>query len=374
MADVWDAIIVGAGPAGASAAYFLGEAGLRAVVLERERLPRDKPCGGAISRSALDLFPFDFEPVIETRVSTVRYAWREREVARSVDPAAIALVHRREFDHFLLSQARTEVVDSTRVVEAHVGDGVTARSEGGRTWRGRYLLLAEGSVGSLAHNLGFERRARSVPTLEADVPLDRVPARFHSQAWFQFGALPGGYLWIFPKRDHVSAGIVAFRNPHRPLRRIFQHEMARLGLRLENVEVRGHPLPAYRSQQALHNGPVLLLGDAASLVDPLIGEGIRYALHSGNLAAEVLAEGQPTFEYTRRVHQTLGASLRRAGQIAALFYRLPRQAYEIVTLGETGTRLVTGIFAGQADYVTVSHKLPRLALRYLWSQIRRSSE
>ncbi len=74
MTQVYDVIIVGAGPAGSTAAYFLGQAGARVLVLEKEELPRYKPCGGGLAARLLDQFPFSFQPVIESRVRAISYA------------------------------------------------------------------------------------------------------------------------------------------------------------------------------------------------------------------------------------------------------------------------------------------------------------
>ncbi len=369
MGTLWDAIVVGAGPAGASAAYFLGERGLRVLVLEREALPRDKPCGGAVPRSALDPFPFDFEPVIESAIGSVRYAWRDAERTVRVPGDTVAIVRRRKFDHFLISRARAEVLTRTAAKEVEAReDGVVVHSADGKSWRGRYLLLAEGSTGALARRLGLRRGAAGVPTLEAHVPLSRVRSDFHGQAWFQFGTLPGGYLWIFPKREHLAVGIVAFRGARRPLREILAAEMSRMGVGLEGVRLRGHPLPVFSGRRPLHRGRVMLLGDAAGLVDPLLGEGVRYALRSGQIAAEVVAEGGPAEVYTQRIGETLWPSLARARQIAALFYRFPHAAYQVATRTEEGTRWMAGVLSGAWDYVQMSHRLPGLVLRSLMAR------
>ncbi len=367
MDALWDAIVVGAGPAGASAAYFLGERGLRVLVLEREALPRDKPCGGAVPRSALRLFPFDFEPVVESAITTVRYAWREAERTVRVPQGTVVTVRRREFDHFLISRARVEVRDRAAAsgVEER-GDEVVVRSADGSSWRGRVLLLAEGSTGALARGLGLRRGAAGVPTLEAQVPLSQSRSDFHEQAYFQFGALPGGYVWAFPKRDHLSVGIVAFRNRRRPLRQILGEEMARIGVALDGVRVQGHPLPVFSGRRPLGSGHVMLLGDAAGLADPFLGEGVRYALRSGKIAADVVAEGRPAEAYTQRIGQALWPSLARARQIAALFYRFRSVAYDAATRTDEATRWMAGVLSETSDYVQMSYRLPVLVLRNLF--------
>lgn len=369
MSERWDAIIIGAGPAGASAAHFLGEAGLRAVVLERASLPRDKPCGGAVPRSALARFPFGFDEVIEDAVTTVRYAWLGEERTVALSDAPVAMVRRREFDAHILAHARAEVRDRMAATEVHAeGNAVHVRTADGAMFAARYLLIAEGSTGVLARALGLASRSACVPTLQADVPMERARGDWGGMALFQFGAVPGGYIWVFPRRGSLSAGIVDFRRGRRPLIDALQTEMARLGISADGVRWQGHPLPIYAGRRALGRGRILLLGDAAGLVDPLLGEGIRYAIRSGQIAAEVVRRDLSADAYSRRVGCEMGRSLQRAWEIAALFYRFPRLAFSIATRDERGTRWMTDVLAERADYVGISLRLPGLVASYFASR------
>lgn len=369
MTEVWDAIIIGAGPAGASAAHFLGEAGLRALVLERESLPRDKPCGGAVPRSALARFPFAFEPVVRDTVTRVRYAWLGEERTVALPDTPVVMVRRREFDAHILAHARATVMDRTRVSEIVAeGDLVRVRTEDGAAYAGRYALLAEGSTRALARSLGLASPRAIVPTLQADVPTERASGDWRGTALFQFGALPGGYIWVFPHGGSLSVGIVAFRRGHRPLRPALEAEMARLGIATEGIRWRGHPLPVFAGRRMLGRGRILLLGDAAGLVDPLLGEGIRYAIRSGQIAAEVVGRGLSANAYSARVAREMGRSLQRAREIAGLFYRFPRLAYAIATQDRRGTLWMTDVLAERADYVGISLRLPWLAANYLVSR------
>jgi flavin-dependent dehydrogenase len=136
---MYDVIIIGAGPGGATAAYFLGEAGKRVLVLEKETLPRFKPCGGGLSLRMLDqVFPFSFEPVIEARVRMATFALGPREIRVPLPERGLATVRRDKFDAHILAQARADVrtgVAVRRVTEQ--ADRVTVETADGAIYEGR---------------------------------------------------------------------------------------------------------------------------------------------------------------------------------------------------------------------------------------------
>ncbi|MFN3763545.1 MAG: geranylgeranyl reductase family protein, partial [Anaerolineae bacterium] len=246
MGREYDVIVVGAGPAGATAAFHFGAAGKHVLILEKERLPRHKPCGGGIPTSVLRRFPIDFSPVVEREVRRVRFRFADgREVAADLPPGAVVMVRRDRFDHYLVSHTRAEVRDGARVVDVRQdGTGVEAVLVSGETIRARHLILADGAGSPLARRIGLRQRRRMGITLEAEVPTDNVRASFDA-ALFLFGLPIQGYAWVFPKSDHLSVGVGTFLGLPQELRRLLEQEMARLGIPLEGARLYGHPLPVY---------------------------------------------------------------------------------------------------------------------------------
>jgi geranylgeranyl reductase family protein len=357
---VYDIIVVGAGIGGAAAAYFLDRANQKVLVIEKEALPRYKACGGGVPKSVFRYFPFPFGKVVESEIAAVRFSYRGRkEITFPLLAKPVAMVMRDRFDAFVLSQARAEVRDSTTVVGVvEERDKVRVSTADGQELVARYLLGADGANSVVARALGLRQKKVLGAAIEAEAHVDdQILAEYAQTALFEFGAVPGGYLWIFPKKEHLSVGIAVFGKSCANLRGIFRREMIKFGVELDGIPLHAHPLPVHWYHEKLATERSLLVGDAAGLVDPFLGEGIRYAVRSARLAAEVIAKDEVR-AYTPRVQQEIGAGLRRARWLAHLFYGLPRFWF---LLGLRNPRMIQ-IFADMLDerasYFDISKYIP----------------
>jgi geranylgeranyl reductase family protein len=377
MAVDFDVIVVGAGAGGAAAAYHLCQAGLKTLVVEKSRLPRYKACGGAIPRRALARFPFAFDDIIEAEPTQARFAFgRQGAVEMALPERPVVMVMRQRFDAFLLAQSGAEIMDGMAVTGIDEARNQVEVRAGERRLAARYVVGADGATSQVARSLGLKAARCLGGTLEAEVPLDGnrvLAARYGQQAVFLLGAVPWGYGWVFPKGEHLSVGIGRFRPGRVNLRAALQREMQRLGIPLDQARVHGHPLPCYPArpwpfwragwQPGLATRRCLLVGDAAGLVDPLLGEGIRHAMASGRLAAAAIA-GDDLSGYDEEIWREIGHSLSTAAATAEVYYRLPRLCFELGVRNPAVLGQFIGILSERFSYQGIGQRILASTLRW----------
>jgi len=360
----YDVIIAGGGPAGATAAFFLGKAGRRVLVLEKEFLPRYKPCGGAVSARVLGQFPFSFEPVIQSKVSAISYALGEKVVTIPVVGSSLLMVMREQFDSYLLDHVQAEVRqgEGVRSVEESP-EMVRVETVSGERIAADYLLAADGANSIIAHALGLRRKKKLAGAIEieAEVPNETL-LRFAENPIFIFGEIGTGYIWIFPKADHLSIGIGGLKPKPGELQSVLERVMQRFGIPVQRQASHGHPVPIYSQGEPLGTHRSLLVGDAAGLVDPFTGEGIRFAIKSGRLAAQAILSDLPE-SYTVRVNQSIGNNLRMGNVMRAIFYPFQKTWFELALRNPLVSQGLVDMFADQIGYgrllLTIATTFPR---------------
>lgn len=354
MNSLYDVIIAGAGPAGGTAAYFLGQAGRRVLVLEKERLPRYKACGGGISARLLEQFPFSFAPVIESKVECISYALGQQVVTIPLPERSVRMVMRDDFDSYLLGHTGAEVREGVAVRSVEEGtDRVVVHTADGEQLESAFLIAADGANSIIARSLGLRHKKVLAGAIEVEATIpSKVFARFAHAPMFIFGEVATGYLWIFPKSDHLSIGIGALHPRPGELQATLARVMGRFGISLEGQPHKGHPLPIYTHREPINTSRTLLVGDAAGLVDPFTGEGIRFAIKSGRLAAEAILSGHPE-NYATSVDRQIGHSHRLGILLASVFYSLPEPCFDLGARNPFVTRALVDMLADQRGYGSV---------------------
>jgi geranylgeranyl reductase family protein len=370
MSDDYDVIVVGAGPGGATASRWCARGGLRTLILEKERFPRYKVCGGCLSLKTVRLLDFDLGSVVESVIYGVKFTYTLRDplLIDSHEPIGF-MVMRERFDQFLVKhalEAGVELLEGRKVLAAQkVGGKIEVEWEGGGRARCDYLVGADGAGSVVARSFALlpSRKAENGIGLQSEIPyrqMTEIPQEERRRVHLDFGRVPNGYGWVFPKKDGLSVGVGGnFRRGEKAnLQDCFTRFVKDLNLiRGEEAErVTGHRLPCFYDENfRLAKENVLLVGDAGYLMDPLTGEGVYHAVRSGMLAAEAILHSkekgeQPAAFYQGRVHETLLRELKLALHISRIIYRFPKISYRTLKrYPELGT-LCAQVLGGQIDY------------------------
>lgn len=369
MAD-FDAVIVGAGPAGATAARELALGGARVCLLDKARFPRPKPCGGALSPRVLRHLPSGVEPLLRARIRRAVFTFRLGRPFEIVSPVPMGYtVCRDEFDAWLRAgaeEAGAAVLEGVAVRDIRQAGNEFCVCAAGERIRAPWLIGADGANSRVAALWLPRRRPAKFIALEAEAPCDGHP--LEETVLVDVGRYPGGYAWAFPKGDRVNVGVMLEFSRGRELRRTFEVFVRTLRELPSGIAAtartapvaapRGEPVPCARSG-------VLLVGDAARLTDPFLGEGIYYAVRSGSLAAAALLTGRDTADAVRRyeasVAEAIWPEFRAASRIASLFHRTPRWWHRILSRMPGSLMPYVAVLAGEQSYAgLLRHVLERL--------------
>jgi geranylgeranyl reductase family protein len=393
-----DVLIVGAGPAGATAARTLATAGARVLVLDRARFPRNKPCGGAVSLRALRRFPY-LEPSLD-RIATHRIArlYLESPLGEAVtlesdEPAAL-MIRRIEFDRLLTELARAagaEIVEGIEIGQAERrADGIELRARDGRVFRAPLVIAADGVNSVVARRLGLNRgwppSAVALDMME-ETENRTLRAIAPDSLWVGYGyGGSDGYAYVFPKRDHVNVGIGYLLSFYRgsvaespyELQTRFINRLNELAV-LRGASVRENftpfliPVGGPLRRTASHR--VLLAGDAGGFVNGFTAEGIYYAMVTGDLAGRAVAGGHPE-RYERAWKREVGAELRDSVIVQRYLFGnraridgMVRAAREHVDLALRIVDYAMGRISYQQARRSLLLSAPRLALRLAASLI-----
>ena len=332
----FDAIVVGAGPAGSTAAFRLSRAGARVLLLDRERFPRDKPCGGGLTYRAVRQLPVPIDPVVEDTVHRFRLGFRYgRHFERASEGPLVLMTQRRRLDAHLAEQAAAagaDFRDGVRATALEVGENSVAVRFGDSGATAPVAIGADGVNGLTVRSLALQGRRAHGVALEGNV--DHVHARedYRGRAVVELGTVPGGYAWVFPKADHVNVGVGGWESEGPRLREHLERACAAYGLPASRLaSVRGYRLPMRRPGDRARSGRVLLVGDAAGLVDPLSGDGMYEAFVSSRLASEAVLSGDLD-GYEPALDRALGRSFAASWKAKHALERAPHLIFGVAQL------------------------------------------
>ncbi len=388
----YDAIVVGAGPAGATAARELALAGRSVLLLERERLPRHKPCGGALSPRLLRRLPITLDHgLLEATITRATFTFRAGEAVEIASHRPMGFMVRRDaFDAALCraaQEAGARLMDGVAVRSVSAGAGGAFVLTDAGTFAGGLVIGADGAAGPVGRAVVPGPRRATLVALEALAPDARERGDdSRDRVLVDFGDCPGGYAWAFPKRDHLNLGAMVRREEGARLKAAFARFTAypstalgtgpstALGTGLRDLDLgrlRGAMIPAYDGRlEAVAAAPAFLVGDAAGLVDPFLGEGIYYAVRSAQLLARALAEAGEALEeaavrYRQFLAEEIEPDLRAALRLTRLIHRWPRLWYQLLRRYGRLLEAYSQVLRGESTYAELLQRIQSRAAAFL---------
>jgi len=344
---MYDLIIIGGGPSGSAAGRVAGKLGLETLLLEKEIFPRYKPCGGAFSEQAISYLDFEVpQSIIEGDVFGARVHFRDQVIEKHKEYRISTIVTRSVLDNFLLQKAREtgiEVKTGVRVIDYREKEGFVEVFSQTASYRARFLIVAEGAHGRLKFRV--RRRDKKdefgvclVTEIEED---NQVIDRYIRGAIdIHFGVANLGYGWIFPHENYFSVGIGGTAKDLTDPKETMIDFLHANGFK-EKYKWKAHLIPAGGIKRKLVGSRVLLVGDAAGFVDSFYGEGIAYAIRSGQIAAELISEILLQSEklsrlqdYQAATESEFGRNLRYSLTLSRLMHRFPGILFKIFTGNE----------------------------------------
>ncbi|MFW5927614.1 MAG: NAD(P)/FAD-dependent oxidoreductase [Thermoplasmatota archaeon] len=351
--ESYDVVIVGAGPAGATAGFILGNLGYKVLLIDKERFPRNKPCGGLLTNKTLELLDRVFSENLESLVDKdvidyVSNKWKIHyqftKLGKGQLKTPFCYAKRKRYDDFFLNKTKdvgADVLEGEKVIDIVIESNKVI-TESGRELKAEYILGADGAnsiirrklsekelidAGGWKQNLGVAMQQK----------IDRKNTELGTEGInLHFGIIEKGYAWVFPYSDEVIAGVGGVIDKNRNMKESFKSFLEGLGLNFDSDKSKSHlvTLGNFLKKPTYKN--ILLVGDAGGLMNPITGEGIFYAHRSGVIAANTIHEKEKNEdlelvrEYTKTLNHKIISELSRAKRVRNIWAALPQRSEPIL--------------------------------------------
>jgi len=363
--NYFDVAVIGSGPSGASTAFHLAKNGISTVIIEKETLPRYKTCGGGfVYRGRKDL-PFEIDTVVEREFNSVDiYLGKKLHFKTERKKPIITMIMRDSFDNLIVEKAKelgvTILQDHKLKSIEHQSDKIVLTTSQ-QTITTKFVIAADGALSPTAKMAGWKTDTRFlIPALEYEVKVSEEELEKHTaEARFDMDAIPFGYAWNFPKKNHLSVGVASVRRTKINLKKYYQEYIEYIGIKnIISQTQHGFQIPVAARTDGFVKNNVFLIGDAAGFADSITAEGISNAIYSGMLVAQSIAESQLNGKeaeklYLEKLEEKLLPELKTSEWLAKFFYE--QKTIRNLLLKKYGQRFsesMADIFMGDRSYPT----------------------
>jgi len=372
--EKYDVVIVGGSCAGAAAGTILAKAGRNTLIIDKAKFPRQKLCGGMITEKTVrllqEIYSVSFDTIIDSRYNAFGvYHSSLGRVSSHKSDATLSMIHRDTFDDFFLEEAKKagcKTCLGDKVVRIY---NTTINTSSGREIATDFIIGADGSNSIIRKQLyGSTKDEGSPIALEVDIPYKNLKYYLPQEEifpWIFFGYVKTGYGWLFPKKGFATAGLAGMLlNDDKNLLVAFKRLLATVCLDPTKAigEIKGHPVPLSTRCDETGSNNILLIGDAAKLVEPLTGEGIYFAALSGSLAAKaILTQGDHAYIYKSFVKQHINSLFWQARLARSIYFNRLINAYAMHKMKRNAKwcKYFLGLLSGEMDYIKYFTKVLR---------------
>lgn len=363
----FDVAIIGSGPSGASTAFYLGKQGISTVIIEKETLPRYKTCGGGfVNRGRKDL-PFDISEVIEREFFTVETYFNDNPTKcfqSDKNQPIITMIMRDSFDKLIVEKAKefgVTLLENHKLLSIDFANDSSILKTTQGEISAKFVIAADGVLSPTAKMSGWNTETRKlIPALEYEVTVSNEDfERFSKSVRFDIDAVPFGYAWCFPKKNHLSLGVLTTKKGKINLKEYYQKYLQSIGIQnIIKEEAHGFQIPIAPRTDGFVKNNVFLIGDAAGFAEPITAEGISNAILSGKYVAESLIESNLNLKlatdlYLKKLQIKLLPELKSGVFLSKFFYHNnPIRNYILDKYGQYFNNMMVDILHGDRPFPT----------------------
>jgi len=364
---LFDVIIIGGGLSGSSTAVHLSNKGYSVLVLEKASHKRIIPCAGGMAATMRNFLPIDIKQAIETEVKRVHFTYESKDkvIAELSGVSPFLIVKREVLDNLLIDKAKslgTLFVNSIKVksLEKNTDNWKIKCSD--KNYKAKFLVIADGSDSQWPTFLKIgPKRPRYAQT--AAIRLNSLGNLSENSVRFDFGSIKYGFSWAFPLKQSVNIGIGTFIGNYQINNKDLSRKIINsFGFNPDNYDTIYKRLRIWNGFYNLHIDRALVVGDAASLCDPFLAEGIRPSLLSSFYAAESIHDclsnnDQDLSNYSKIMQLKWSKSMAWGKRIAEVFYRFPQTGYRLGVKRKTAPKRIAQILSGEMSYSDIAQRV-----------------
>ncbi|WP_431166958.1 geranylgeranyl reductase family protein [Tenacibaculum halocynthiae] len=359
----YDVAVIGSGPSGASTAFHLAKKGISTVIIEKETLPRYKTCGGGFVFRGRKNLPFEIDEVVEKEFHTVDiYLGDKLHFKTHREDPTISMIMRDSFDNLITQKAKefgATLLENHKLKGLSFEDNLITLETSQGNITANFVIAADGALSPTAKMAGWKEDTRKlIPALEYEVEVsDEDFERLSKEVRFDIDAIPYGYAWSFPKKNHLSIGVASARRTKINLKKFYQDYMETLGItNVISESQHGFQIPVSPRTDGFVKNNVFLIGDAAGFADPITAEGISNAIYSGKLAAEAIFESNKDNElagklYIEKIEESLLPEIKTGLWLSKWFYEQKTVRNILLKkFGQQFSEAMADVFHGDRSY------------------------